>query len=223
MKLNLNFLEEWSLFKTIFISLAILGICIFGFYFVIVNNYLIHLETLKDENRLAQARLSKERELFSKRNALKANLEILKRFESLAKTQLPENRDIPMILSSIENLSREIGIKVYSFIPQKEVLKDSYVEIPVEITFDGTYEQIQIFVDEISRFTRILNVNDLELKDPVGYALHGKVSLKGKMLLSAFRQLTEEERLAKEEQSKEQGQKTKQNIKKEGGLISRDF
>lgn len=222
MKISLNFLENWSLAKTIIISFLILLTLGLGFYVLVLNIYLQELNELGIENETAQNRLIRERELFSKRTSLKANLEILKRFETLAKTQLPENRDIPMILSNIESLSKEIGIKVYSFIPQRELIKESYAEIPVELSFDGTFEQIQVFVDELSRFTRIINVTDLELSDPIGYALYGRVGVRGKMLISAFRQLTEQERLAKEEEKKD-AKPVKKGHESEGGLISREY
>lgn len=222
---KLSFLETWSVFKTTIIGVLIVILPIVGIYFALLEPSLVELANLELEQSQLQQRLARERELFSKRILLKQNLEMLKKFEALAKTQLPEGKDMPMILAGLENLGNEIGLKVVSFIPQREVTKEAYAEIGIEVAVEGTFEQIQILVDELGRFNRIINVNDIKITEPRGYALEGKVQVNGLLRISAFRQLTDDERAALEKKSEQnkKGTQTMTETAPQGGLSVRDF
>lgn len=223
---KLKFLESWSVLKTAVIGALMIVLPIVGIYFGLVEPALQEISDLQAQLSQLQERLIRERELFSKRVFLKQNLEVLKKFEALAKTQLPEGKDMPMILSGLENLGNEIGLKVTSFIPQKEQIKEAYAEIPIEVTVEGTFEQIQILVDELGRFNRIINVTDIKISEPRGYALEGKVQVNGILKISAFRQLTDAERNAVdkkiEQEQKHKGHPSAQ-IETQKSLMVRDF
>ncbi|MCX7952837.1 MAG: type 4a pilus biogenesis protein PilO [Deltaproteobacteria bacterium] len=216
MKINLNFLDEWSTSKTTIVSIALLIVPVMAVYFLLVERINYELVELTSREESLRGRLAKEKELFAKRVFLKQNLEALKKFETLANTQLPERKDMPMLLASVENLSKEIGLKVLAFIPQKENVKDSYAEIAIDIDVEGTFEQIQILVDELSRFTRIINVSDIKIFEPRGYAIEGRVQTSAKLKLLTFRQLTSEEKLAKQAKAKQT--KNSESTPEEGGI-----
>ncbi|MCS6893999.1 MAG: type 4a pilus biogenesis protein PilO [Deltaproteobacteria bacterium] len=225
--MNLNFLEKLTLLRVVLMSLVMVIVPSAILFFAVISPAYERLIESKISRENAQATLLRERELFAKRAVLRHNLDTLRKFEALAKAQLPENKDMPMILANVENLSKEVGIKVLSFIPQKESLKDTYAEIPINVTLEGTFEQIQIFVDELSRFNRIINVSNIQLYDPFGYPVQGKVSLSGKLLITAFRQLTEEEKKIMEAKREEKKGKSKEKRKvsneEDSGLNIRKF
>ena len=39
--------------------------------------------------------------------------------------------------------------------------RDFYMEWPIRVELDGTYHELGLFFDRLSRFSRLINVNDL--------------------------------------------------------------
>jgi len=107
--------------------------------------------------------------------------------------QLPDQREIPDFLISIERKARESGLgDVSSFKPSGERFKEFYAEVPVPISVLGTYHQVATFFDEVGRLPRIVNVGDITLSQPA--AKEDGVRLKAECTLTTFRYLSEEER-----------------------------
>lgn len=128
-----------------------------------------------------------------------AQLEILRRQvkeldaklkEALA--QLPDQKEIPDLLSTVSSLGRESGLDILLFRQRPEVLQDFYAEVPVEMSMRGTYAQLTEFFDRVGKLNRIVNVKDISMKSPV--VTEGRVVLGTSCSVVTFRFLSEEER-----------------------------
>ncbi len=84
----------------------------------------------------------------------------------VASMLLPEQREIPSLLTNISNLGTNSGLDFILFRPQKEVRKEFYAEIPVDISVRGPYHNVGIFLDRISKLPRIVTVNNLNMGSP---------------------------------------------------------
>jgi len=51
------------------------------------------------------------------------------------------------------------------FQPKKEKKRDFYAEIPVDLKISGSYHNLAVFFDSISRLSRIVNIRNLKLKE----------------------------------------------------------
>lgn len=81
---------------------------------------------------------------------------------------LPSKRNTEELIKRIETLTRQGDFTLRKFTPGDFVPKEFYAEWPIDIALDGTYHNLALFFDRMSRFSRIINVEALkimELKD----------------------------------------------------------
>lgn len=84
---------------------------------------------------------------------------------TLALKELPDKKEIPLLLKNISQLAQESGQQIILFQPQKEVLMDFYEEIPVKIKLCGGYHDIASFFDKVGSLSRIVNIKDLTMAE----------------------------------------------------------
>ncbi|MCK5011040.1 MAG: type 4a pilus biogenesis protein PilO [Deltaproteobacteria bacterium] len=82
-----------------------------------------------------------------------------KRQEALK--QLPNKKEIDKLLQDVSYHAVESGLEVLLFKPQKQIKKNFYAEIPVDVRLSGTYHDQAIFFDKIANLQRIVNISDL--------------------------------------------------------------
>lgn len=94
-----------------------------------------------------------------------------------ASAVLPQQKEIPSLLTNITALAINSGLDLLSFRPGGERPKDFYAEIPFSISVKGSYHTVGYYLYQLSKLPRIVAVNNISL---------GGASLKeGEMLLSS--------------------------------------
>ncbi|HTY42739.1 MAG TPA: type 4a pilus biogenesis protein PilO [Thermoanaerobaculia bacterium] len=76
---------------------------------------------------------------------------------------LPSKRNTEELIKRIETLTRQGDFTLLKFTPGEFVQKDFYAEWPIDIQIQGTYHNLALFFDRMSRFSRIINVEDLKI------------------------------------------------------------
>ena len=89
--------------------------------------------------------------------ALKVNLETIL-------SKLPEQKEIPSLLTSVSEAGRNAGLDFVLFEPMAPVPKEFYAEIPVRIAVMGRYNDIVLFFDGVAHLPRIATITDIEIK-----------------------------------------------------------
>jgi type IV pilus assembly protein PilO len=79
----------------------------------------------------------------------------------IAMRALPENQEIPSLLTSISKSGQEVGLEFLLFEPKIEIKKEFYAEIPVAMSIRGDYHNLVIFFDKVARLSRIVNITDI--------------------------------------------------------------
>jgi type IV pilus assembly protein PilO len=139
------------------------------------------------------AEISNERRLARNLDKFRKEVSELEQKLEVVLRQLPDQREIPDFLISIERKARESGLEdVSSFKPAGERFKEFYAEVPVPISVLGSYHEVATFFDEVGRLPRIVNVSDITLSQPS--VREDGVRLKAECTLTTFRYLSEEER-----------------------------
>jgi type IV pilus assembly protein PilO len=118
--------------------------------------------------------------------------------------QLPDDREIPDLLSRISTIARRIGLEIHRFLPQDEVVHEYHAEVPVELELRGSYHEVAMFFDRLSKLSRIVYVQDIQMKEPTEASGKVLVSVTGR--LTTFRFLSEQER---QEPPKEGGRRSR--------------
>ena len=67
------------------------------------------------------------------------------------------------MLANVSQSGKDAGLEFLLFQPKPEVLKDFYAEIPVSIQVTGSYHQVAIFFDKVSKLSRIVNIKDIDM------------------------------------------------------------
>lgn len=135
----------------------------------------------RDEvKRRAANRAESERELEELTEALKKALR-----------ELPNDREIPELLKRISTAGKKAGLEMRKFQPLPEVAMSYYAEVPVSLEITGSYHEVAVFFDALSKLGRIVSVQDIKLDKPEERA--GKVFLNVTGKAVTYRFLTEEE------------------------------
>ncbi len=116
----------------------------------------VELEGLKQE--IAKGRAA-ERKLAQFREEVKRlELELAKLLQIL-----PSKRNTEELIKRIETLTRQGDFTLLKFTPGEFIQKDFYAEWPIDIQIQGTYHNLALFFDRMSRFSRIVNVEDMKI------------------------------------------------------------
>ncbi len=106
--------------------------------------------------------------------------------------QLPDSKEIPELLSNISTKAREAGLEIVLFRPRAENFREFYAEIPVDIVVRGGFYNAVTFFDEVGKFNRLVNIDNIDLKNP---KISGdQVALDISTLATTYRFLDEAER-----------------------------
>lgn len=74
---------------------------------------------------------------------------------------LPARRNTPDLMRRIRSLAEQGDFTLKRFTPGLLTDKEFFSEWPIAIAVDGSYHNLALFYDRISRFSRIINVEDL--------------------------------------------------------------
>lgn len=77
---------------------------------------------------------------------------------------LPARRNTQGLIRRIRLLVERGDFNLKSFDPGNPVDRDFYAEWPIKIDLDGSYHNLALFFDRISRFSRIINIENLQIQ-----------------------------------------------------------
>ena len=125
----------------------------------------------------------------------------------LALKELPEDREIPGLLKSISSLGKKVGLEVRRFQPLSENVREYVAEVPVALEVQGSYHEVAMFFDRLSKMNRIVYIEDIEMGKPEERG--GKVYLTVSGNAVTFRFLSDEEiqRIKDTKESKGKGKR----------------
>lgn len=119
------------------------------------------------ENQKLDAKLLEDRRIASNLPRFKEEYEKMKARLDAALLELPNEKEIPNLLTNIASSAKENGLDVIRFKPGNETPKGFYAEVPVDLNLVGTFHEIAKFfyaVGDMSRIVNISNVNFSEAK-----------------------------------------------------------
>ena len=83
-----------------------------------------------------------------------------------AEEQLPKQAEIPKLLKDIEYEAKQSGLRMDRFEIQSESVQGDFAAVPVKMSVRGSYHEIAVFLDRLSKLSRIVNVTDLTMTTP---------------------------------------------------------
>ena len=134
-----------------------------GYYFGFYQNSSLELDRLRGEEANLQRKLSEVRLIAGNIAAFETEIEGLEIKLKKALRQLPNEKQLEVLLTDISNLGKTAGVEIRSFQRQDEIFHDFYAEVPIAIQLDGEYHDIGKFFDLLSKLKRIVNMGALKI------------------------------------------------------------
>jgi type IV pilus assembly protein PilO len=64
----------------------------------------------------------------------------------------------------MQTVATQSNLTIKSFKPAPTVTKQLHAEWPINLELEGTYHNLALFFDRVSKFTRIVNISSLDVK-----------------------------------------------------------
>jgi type IV pilus assembly protein PilO len=162
-ELELDNIGQWpaaaKLLLTIFLAIVVAGLL----YVALVSDKVDML------NRVAAEEGSLKDE-FRNKYHVAANLELFKAQMVEAETvfanqlrSLPNRHEIPGLLDEVTFIGTTSGLDFVKIKWQPEVVKEIYIELPIDMEIIGTYHQFGKFVSEVASLPRIVTLHDFKI------------------------------------------------------------
>ena len=142
----------------------LIGAVLFGFFYYLhysptsetIETIETELESVESKIRIAERQEGKLKLLKEEIANYEATLEELKLI-------LPEESEVSQIIKKIQAIISSARLKIGKFAEQKKIAKNVYIEVPYSISLEGTYHNLGVFFDQLSRLQKIFTVNNLSI------------------------------------------------------------
>ncbi len=103
---------------------------------------------------------SKKRQL----NKIEAELQTMTGRLIELEVVIPQQREIYDILKQIQQLAYDSRLDIIKFVNKGEIDKEFYLEWPIAIEITGSYHNLALFFDSLSRFSRLFNTENFVIR-----------------------------------------------------------
>ena len=80
------------------------------------------------------------------------------------RARLPARRDAAELLRRLETAAARSELTIRAFVPQATAERSWYAEWPIRLELSGTYQRLGLFFDRVSRFDRIVNLQEIAIR-----------------------------------------------------------
>lgn len=161
------------------------------FYFLLYQPKLKEYQRLQKRLNEVTIKADEARKLAGNLPKYKLEYDKLQNELKVALTELPDQKEIPSLLSSISNAGKGSGLEFLLFRPKAEEPKDFYAAVPVDISVSGSFYNIADFFRAVGSLPRIVNIGNVNFVDIK--TANGLTTLKVNCLATTFRFLDKKE------------------------------
>ena len=145
-----------------FVAIAAAGVGAFYYFYVMGRQ--ADMDVRRVQLAALRADITKGSTVANQLGQFKAQVADLEaRLESL-RAVLPEEKDVADLLRRIQTLAVQSNLAIRGFKPAPSVTKELHAEWPIALQLDGTYHNLAMFFDRVSKFSRIINISSLDIK-----------------------------------------------------------
>jgi type IV pilus assembly protein PilO len=145
-----------------FVALAIAGIASFE-YFIVVDRR-ADIDGRATQLTSLRADIAKGQETARKLPEFRSQVAELEGRLSNLRAILPEEKDAEDLLRRLQTVAVQSNITIKNFKPEATVTKQLHAEWPITLQLDGTYHNLALFFDRVGKFTRIVNISNVDIK-----------------------------------------------------------
>ncbi len=145
------------------VAALVIGLVALAYFFslknLITNRTELREEVLRLELAVSEAAAVERRlaDFKSELAALDARLEDLRRI-------LPNQKETPEVLRTVQQMASESNLKIVKFVPQPVAPHAFYSDWPIAMELEGSYNALGRFFEKIGGYARIVNVDNISIK-----------------------------------------------------------
>ncbi|MCC6806496.1 MAG: type 4a pilus biogenesis protein PilO [Deltaproteobacteria bacterium] len=167
-------------------GLVVLVVAMLGLYYTMIyDDQSIKLDTQTQEAKRLEAELVEKQAIAENLDKYKVEVKRLEGELEKAKALLPDEGEVPALLSRIDDLGTKSGLEISRFEPQREEMKDFYARLPFKLKVTGNYHEIATFIDTVGKLERIVNVENISMREPK--MLSKKYLVGGEFVVTTYR------------------------------------
>jgi type IV pilus assembly protein PilO len=145
-----------------FVALAIGGIA--AFEYMIAADKRADIDARAGQLTSLRADIAKGQETARKLPEFKSQVAELEGRLTNLRAILPEEKDAEDLLRRLQTVAVQSNITIKNFKPEPTVTKQLHAEWPITLQLDGTYHNLALFFDRVGKFTRIVNIGNVDIK-----------------------------------------------------------
>jgi type IV pilus assembly protein PilO len=150
-----------------------------GYYFGSYEESNERLQALRAKELELQRKLSEVRSVAANIVAFEQEIMTMETQLAVALRQLPNQKQLEVLLADISNLGKTAGVEIKSFRRENEQVHDFYAEVPISVKLEGTYHDIARFFDSIAKLPRIVNMGSINIKVANANATNTRLTVTG--------------------------------------------
>ncbi len=162
----MDFVRRIPLGGKVAIVLAIAGGLTAGNYFLFVSSIWDDTNSAIAQSRHLEDEMIEDKATADNLPVYRRQKELLEQKLKKALTEMPEQANIPEIIESVYATAQKAGLSINTLEPKAERRAQFYAEIPFQMSATGAYPEIAVFFDALRHLKRIVNVANLDLKNP---------------------------------------------------------
>jgi type IV pilus assembly protein PilO len=162
-----------------------------GFFYGLFQPKMKELDALQKKQADLSKQIQENKRIADNLPKYKKDFEQLKVDLDNALTELPNQKEIPSLLTSITSKGKEAGLDFLVFRPKPEETKDFYSAVPVDISIYGSFFNVANFFVAVSSLPRIVNITNVNVSDIRNVG--GRMVLRVNCLATTFRFLEKKE------------------------------
>lgn len=138
-------------------------VIVIGYVFLVVQPKREEVGRLSAEARKLGADVEEKRKIALQLPQIQREVEAMDLQLKEVLVKLPEEKEIPTLLTQISTLGQQSGLEFATFRPGTIQPRDFYAEVPINLRVDGSYHTLGNFFDRLSKMPRIVTVGDFKI------------------------------------------------------------
>lgn len=160
--------EKLPFWGQVAVVVALSAALVAGVYFTVIQKDRQQIAVLKSEIEQLEAQIREGRAIEQKLPEFEREVANLQRKLGDIQQILPTGTETGDLLRWIKNMTDQSNLDLKSFAPGNLVPRDFYKDFPIEMDVVGRYHDLGIFLDRVSKYSRIINVDNLRMSRSQG-------------------------------------------------------
>jgi type IV pilus assembly protein PilO len=134
-----------------------------GFWYFVTKPIGAETKVFKDEiaqllPRNAQAQIASQR-----LNEFRAVYKLRQEEYEELKALLPEQRELTMVLQSVQDRARTNGLVLRKFLPKDDIQQENYNGKKIEVSVTSSFASLRNFFEQLAHYQRIVSITNFQL------------------------------------------------------------